>query len=235
MSLQNICKYYIPISRQIQKTPKTAVKKTASGSIKPWLLFTCLDNKTRAETKLCHAEFSTSPRYSKEIFNFNEPDSPQGIQGEGNCEISRLWHTNISRRSRYFNLKHKQGIQGSGQSVPQVLVEQDNLTKDMLEKMDADSQNNKSSAIQGVQNEFSAFPKMASPCPQGVQGDDCVQYKIWLENCYRYGIEDCVSQYDDFLAGRKSLQQIFTEQEKEIKDVAEKMKSKNVRKKNVKS
>merc|ERR1711963_1389333 len=33
-------------------------------------------------------------------------------------------------------------------------------------------------------------------------GEDCTQFKIWLENCYKLGDQDCIVQYQSFRAGR---------------------------------
>ena len=59
------------------------------------------------------------------------------------------------------------------------------------------------------------------PCPQGVQGYDCIRFKLWLQNCQRFNM-DCDQQIDDFQSGRKTLAQIFEEQEIQIKSVAAK-------------
>jgi len=58
-------------------------------------------------------------------------------------------------------------------------------------------------------------------CPQGVQGLDCEQYKLWLKNCQQYDL-DCGKQIDDFHSNRKTLAEIFKEQEKLIYEVVSK-------------
>ena len=58
------------------------------------------------------------------------------------------------------------------------------------------------------------------PCPQGVQEYDCIQFKLWLQNCQRHNL-DCDQMIDDFQSGRKTLAEIFAEQEAVIPSVAE--------------
>ena len=31
---------------------------------------------------------------------------------------------------------------------------------------------------------------MRDPCPQGIQGEDCAQFKLWLSNCLHHGDVD---------------------------------------------
>ena len=74
---------------------------------------------------------------------------------------------------------------------------------------------------QGVQGTV-RLPEIDVPCPQGVQGQDCAQFKLWLENCHRFGLHDCRQQLQGFQSGRLSLAQLFAEQESTIKQVREK-------------
>ena len=62
------------------------------------------------------------------------------------------------------------------------------------------------------------------PCPQGVQGHDCVRFKLWLQNCQRHNL-DCDQMIEDFQSGRKTLAEIFAEQEAVIRAVAEEYKN----------
>lgn len=64
------------------------------------------------------------------------------------------------------------------------------------------------------------LPDVSIPCPQGVQGDDCVRFKLWLENCQRFNLHDCVEQLQGFQSGRVTLAQIFAQQDAMIKDVS---------------
>ena len=55
---------------------------------------------------------------------------------------------------------------------------------------------------------------------QGVQGLNCEHFRVWLENCTKHSFLQCDNQLEDFKANRKTLQEIFEEQERIIKQVA---------------
>lgn len=191
----------------------------------------CLDSKKGT------ARYSSSiSSLSKDTFNLNKHASPQGIQGNidevKECEINKQWLANCRKYGLGKCNEQLQGIQGDEKSLSEVLSEQDSLIREIAVKYEEMSEHQRVRAIQGVQGDFSAFPLMNTPCPQGVQGDDCMQYKMWLENCYRYGISDCIDQFEHFTAGRKTLQQIFAEQEKEIKDAAVTFRIKRMQRRN---
>ena len=62
-----------------------------------------------------------------------------------------------------------------------------------------------------------------NPCPQGVQGNECGRFKVWLNNCQSYGlVQDCNEQLHDLQTGRKTLFQIFNEQEEMIRSCVNK-------------
>ena len=62
----------------------------------------------------------------------------------------------------------------------------------------------------------------------GIQGDDCEHFKLWLENCAKYGsTSECEAQLQDFQSGRKTIQEIFREQQQQIKDHAQKTQSRS--------
>ncbi|XP_036366581.1 uncharacterized protein LOC115221468 isoform X2 [Octopus sinensis] len=65
-----------------------------------------------------------------------------------------------------------------------------------------------------------------SPCPQGIQGNDCVYFQQWMESCLRYGLTNCEEQLENLKAGRKTLQQVLDEQQKIIEEAAINIKSK---------
>lgn len=81
---------------------------------------------------------------------------------------------------------------------------------------------------QGAQ-ERAAFEEefLTDPTPQGVQGDNCVSFKLWMENCHRYNLPNCDEQLDSLKEGRKTLAQVFQEQQEIIRLVAEDYKTKN--------
>lgn len=64
------------------------------------------------------------------------------------------------------------------------------------------------------------LPHLGQPCPQGIQGDDCVRFKLWLANCHRFGIQDCGEQLQGVQSGRVTLDQIFAQQEETIRQVS---------------
>lgn len=66
----------------------------------------------------------------------------------------------------------------------------------------------------------------AAPCPQGIQGNDCVYFQQWMESCLRYGLTNCEEQLENLKTGRKTLQQVLDEQQKIIEEAALSMKSK---------
>ncbi|XP_067935776.1 uncharacterized protein [Watersipora subatra] len=62
---------------------------------------------------------------------------------------------------------------------------------------------------------------VADPCPQGIQGEDCEQFKLWLSNCLHHGnMQECEMLANEYIAGRKTLAQLFLEYDLEIQRVA---------------
>jgi hypothetical protein len=63
------------------------------------------------------------------------------------------------------------------------------------------------------------------PSAQGVQGDDkdCTLFNLWLENCHRYNL-DCDEMLQGVQSGRKTLSQVFKEQDEMIRKVVEESK-----------
>lgn len=152
-------------------------------------------------------EASVSPEVGDEV-------SPQGVQGE-DCVHYQLWQDNCARYGFTNCNEQLQGIQTGRKTLAQVLAEQDKLIADIAREFRAVRH---VGGRQGVQDGYSDFPAVNAPCPQGVQGDDCARFKLWLENCHRFGVEDCIQQYSSFKAGRKTLAQIFEEQDRSIRE-----------------
>jgi len=154
---------------------------------------------------------------------------PQGIQGnfnfsgcissDTNCPIYKQWLDNCKRYGLSNCEDQLQGIQTGEKTASQVLADQEHLITELLEKYEI-THKDRVSSMQGLQDQASAFPDINSPCPQGVQGEDCVQFKLWLENCYKFGYQNCLQEYQKFKAGKKNLNQIFAEQEKDIREAA---------------
>ena len=67
------------------------------------------------------------------------------------------------------------------------------------------------------------------PAAQGVQGDlenDCM-FQLWMENCHRYNL-DCDEMLQGVQSGRKTLSQVFREQDELIRKVVEQSKVINI-------
>ncbi|XP_074646402.1 uncharacterized protein LOC141902528 [Tubulanus polymorphus] len=62
--------------------------------------------------------------------------------------------------------------------------------------------------------------------PQGIQGDSPELFKIWLQNCNRFGFSSCDQLLDDYQSGKKTLAQLFEHQDDEIRQAAEEFKMK---------
>lgn len=76
---------------------------------------------------------------------------------------------------------------------------------------------------QGVQGSpVSVLARMDNPCPQGIQGHDCDRFKIWLNNCLKHGFIDCDEQLQGVQSGRKTLSEIFAEQDELIHRLGQK-------------
>jgi hypothetical protein len=76
--------------------------------------------------------------------------------------------------------------------------------------------------MQGVQGDIETLEEIVGrPAAQGIQGDDCARYAIWMKNCGQFG--DCTEQLEAVKSGRKTLQQIFDEQDEQIRLAAEKL------------
>lgn len=58
------------------------------------------------------------------------------------------------------------------------------------------------------------------PAAQGIQGDECVMYRLFMENCHRYNM-DCDEMLEGIQTGRRTLAQVFAEQEEAITKFAE--------------
>ncbi|CAL1541350.1 unnamed protein product [Lymnaea stagnalis] len=191
----------------------------------------------------CTKSANKSP---KNPLNLSDDACPQGIQGD-DCDNYKLWLHNCRRYGLANCNEQLQGIQSGRKTLSEVLEEQEKLIADISQQYRAannhrnahdsfqGSQGKVSSGpaddsssyvherqdnVQGCQEYMSAFPAIDSPCPQGVQGYDCAQYKLWLENCHKIGLHDCMEQYSGYKAGRKTLAEIFAEQDNMIRQSA---------------
>ena len=62
---------------------------------------------------------------------------------------------------------------------------------------------------------------LENPCPQGIQGEDCDRFKLWLQNCTQYGFINCNENLQGLKKGRKTLGQIFAEQDQIIRSIVQ--------------
>ncbi|KAK6983672.1 hypothetical protein BgiMline_019118 [Biomphalaria glabrata] len=171
--------------------------------------------------------------------NLSEDSCPQGVQGD-DCTTFKLWLDNCQRYGLANCNDQLQGIQTGRKTLAEVLAEQEKMIAQIAEQYRAfhsqevgqdgtplpDSMSDRDS-IQGCQENVSAFPQVDTPCPQGVQGSDCARFKLWLENCHRFGFSNCSEQFQGYKEGKKTLAQIFEEQDKMIREAAAAVASKN--------
>ena len=179
-------------------------------------------------------KYSTNAATVPEIDFKSDMASPQGIQGDNSdCSTYKLWLENCQKYGFANCVDQLQGIQSGRKSLQEVFAEQEALIREIaiksqqsegiMQGVQGQNQKDESPDIQGVQGDIpnlsiQELSAMSNPCPQGVQGDDCVQFKLWLQNCAQFGFGDCESQLKDLRGGRRSLKEIFEEQDKLIKD-----------------
>ncbi|KAL8584554.1 hypothetical protein ACOMHN_016873 [Nucella lapillus] len=155
---------------------------------------------------------------------------PQGIQGcteaeggNGHCGYFDTWLDNCRRYGLSDCDQQLQGIQSGRVTLAQVLADQEARIADIAEsyrKRKQELPNMEDESLQGAQGDL-PLPAVDSPCPQGVQGDDCVRFKLWLDNCHRFGLHECLQQLQGFQSGRVTLAQVFAEQDAMIKEVVQ--------------
>lgn len=163
----------------------------------------------------------------QEPSDFTLEPCPQGVQGD-DCVRFQMWQENCRRHGLPNCEEQLQGIQSGRRTLADILAEQEQIIREIAESYREKIRDANDIYIQGVQGQFSTdFPNVTAPCPQGVQGDDCVRFKMWLENCHKYGFRECEDQLQGVQRGRKSLAQVFTEQNELILRVVEEHKKKS--------
>lgn len=196
-----------------------------------------LDKYISGNNQSCHQSrhFTTSSRntvsqqgtqetsFVEEEF-LSDP-TPQGIQGD-NCVQFRLWMENCQRYNLPNCDEQMESITTGRKTLAQVFQEQQEIIRLVAETyknshrkyaQQIDSEVN----AQGLQDdvgynfEYSTF----DPCPQGLQGDDCANYKAWAYNCHAFGFSDCNEKARDIRTGRRSLQDVFDEQDQIIRKI----------------
>lgn len=177
--------------------------------------------------------------------------SPQGIQGD-DCVNFRLWMESCRRYGLPGCDEQANHIVSGRKTISEVFLEQDQIIKDIarnysqVRKTSAPMGANSEASRQGVQEGYGYCAPLVSSdscvqgvqgldilhslvnvvSPQGIQGDECVQFKLWLENCHRFGISgECEQQLNSIKSGRKTLAQIFQEQDMLIRQIVREYKS----------
>ncbi|XP_061163258.1 uncharacterized protein LOC133172397 [Saccostrea echinata] len=176
--------------------------------------------------------------------------TPQGIQGD-DCVNFRLWMESCQRYGLPGCDEQANHIVSGRKTLSEVFREQEQVIIDIArnysqvkkkKKVESEKQishqgvqgdcgycapvDSSDSCIQGVQglNILDSLVNIASP--QGIQGDECVQFKLWLENCHRFGLTgECEEQLNSIKKGRKTLAQIFEEQDILIRKIVQEYKS----------
>lgn len=183
-----------------------------------------------------HSRSNLSTRARME-WEMEDTACPQGIQGctgaeeDEYCGYFATWLDNCRRYGLSDCDQQLQGIQSGRLTLTQVLAEQEariNEIADSYRKRAHELPNVEDESLQGAQGDLSSLPDIDSPCPQGVQGDDCVQFKLWLENCHRFGLHECMQQLQGFQSGRVTLAQIFAEQDAMIREVVQRYQQKRI-------
>lgn len=175
--------------------------------------------------------------------------SPQGIQGD-DCVNFRLWMESCRRYGLPGCDEQANHIVSGRKTISQVFQEQDQIIRDIArnysqvrkssEPVDNETSrqgvqegygycatvDSSDSCVQGVQGLDVLHGLVNVASPQGIQGDECVQFKLWLENCHRFGITgECEQQLNSIKYGRKTLAQIFQEQDTLIRQIVQEYKS----------
>lgn len=170
-------------------------------------------------------QFSTSARACSQAadtqneISYSDLPCPQGVQGY-ECIRFKLWLQNCQRHDLNCD-QMIEDFQSGRKTLAEIFAEQEEIIKSV-----AESYKNPTGDLaghEGLQSvEFARVENWLgdrSPCVQGVQGSECEQFRLWLHNCGQYNLGDCDKQLEAYRAGRKTLSQIFKEQEDEIAGV----------------
>jgi hypothetical protein len=196
-----------------------------------------LDKYISGKSQFCHQSrhFTTSSRQfvsqqGAQDTTFREdellPDpTPQGIQGD-NCVQFRLWMENCQRYNLPNCDEQLESINTGRKTLAQVFQEQQEIIRlvaesykndqrKMVKQMDSEINAQGQQDYFGYSYEFSTV----DPCPQGLQGEDCANYKAWAHNCQAFGFGDCNGKAHDIRTGRRTLQDVFDEQDQMIRKI----------------
>lgn len=139
---------------------------------------------------------------------------PSRLVGTPGAERFRIWLDNCQRYNMRADdmLDH---VQSGRMTLEEMMDEQDCLILQLSERNSSQKEDGPESLVGFT---LPDLYRLGNPCPQSVQGAECDKFKLWLENCARYGsIADCEAQLQGFTSGRKTLSEIFAEQQEQIK------------------
>ncbi|XP_053401998.1 uncharacterized protein LOC123548814 isoform X2 [Mercenaria mercenaria] len=196
-----------------------------------------LDKYCSGSSQDCHQSrnFSTSIRQwasqqGAQDTAFEEEEyltdpTPQGIQGD-NCVQFRLWMENCQRYNLPNCDEQLESITAGRKTLAQVFQEQQEIIRLVAESYknnlrQSQKQMDSETNAQGQQDYFGYSFEFSTtdPCPQGLQGDHCANYKVWAHNCSAFGFGDCNEKLRDIQSGRRILQDVFDEQDQMIRKI----------------
>lgn len=167
-----------------------------------------------------------------------EEPCAQGIQGD-DCVRYKLWKENCVRFQLADCDEQLQSFQSGRKTLAEIFEQQDQIIQRIVEQYqseglssqrasttppaDHDTSSQQTSESIGSLGRNSVTPPVleeSHPCPQGIQGQDCEQFKEWLHNCNRYQLSNCADQLRGIQEGRRTLAQIIQEQEELIASIA---------------
>lgn len=140
---------------------------------------------------------------------------PQGIQGD-DCVQFKLWLESCRRYGLANCEDQLQGIQTGRKTLAQVLQEQEELIRQI-----AADYRQATGASESSSDQLGELG-LNDPCPQGIQGEDCEQFRLWFKNCQRFGFGNCTEQLQGIQGGRKTLSQVLKEQDDLIRSITKK-------------
>lgn len=143
---------------------------------------------------------------------------PQGIQGD-ECVQFKLWLENCQRYHLPNCDEQAHAIESGKKTLAEVFQEQQDIIREV-----AEAYRKQQEALgvhdQGVQDSpYVCDFDMSEPCPQGFQGADCDNFKLWMYNCQQFGFSDCKDRLNEVRSGKLDLSDIFEEQDELIKNV----------------
>lgn len=156
--------------------------------------------------------------------DLNTDPTPQGIQGD-NCVDFKLWMENCQRYNLPNCDEQLEALKVGRKTLAEVFQEQQEIIrivaesykKKFIESSLSDSSEQSDLGSQEYFHYNFAFDE--TPCPQGLQGDDCATYRAWSKNCKTFGFHDCEEKLREVEGGRKTLQDIFDEQTEAIRNI----------------